>query len=1352
MFNNFNKLFGIVMILILLVIIPSSFALNTDFHDDLTIDESLESISNTDLDSLTTDYYINGSSDVDGDGTIENPYNELTLEDFEYESVIHLTDGEYILDNGTYLNKVIIIGQSPENTIIRYNGTNTSGVFLVSEEYFDDNYLILKNITLIGFNLEVVGSQIEATNTIFKDTIAHYELSGSSDIVNEAVNSLGGAIHAYDYDDYFSSYMISPKVTLDNCTFINNSAEYGGAISIYGGVLEVSNSLFVDNYAYRFGGAISARNDVNVKIKNSKFVNDTSIEDAGGAIYLLDSKLDSNNVSIINCSATFGAAITSLSSSLTLNQVNAINNSAKYDGGAIYQMYNSATITDSYFSNNYALNGGAIFADDLNQLKLTRNDFVNNQAVFTAGAVYTILTTPASNGNTFSGNKAKNYNDTYETDGISLNIGNGNYTLIYNNSTFTGQLPNRYSLLDYNLSTPVRDQQDGGNCWAFGSLATLESAILKASGLSLDLSEGNMKNVAELYSDYGWNYLTNDGGKDDMAIGYLVSWLGPVLESEDKYDDYGMLSPIFNSFTHVQNILFLSRSSYTDNDAIKQAIMNYGAVSVGIYYDSDYFSKKTNSYYYRGSDYPNHAVAIVGWDDNYSRNNFVKKPAGNGAWIVKNSWNTDWGDEGYFYVSYYDSVVAEVGEREGTYVFVFNDSQRYDKNYQYDIIGKTDYFIGETDTIWVENIFEASDNEILAAVSTYFREKTDYELFIYVNDELALNKNGTCVPGYITINLGEYIPLYKGDKFKVVFKFTADDIAEFAISEKVSANKETYFQGISFFSSDGENWIDLYNYKSSTKLDGGHTYTSQVAAIKAFTVLYEAQPQIIINTSNTYNLADIEAVIYDLNYDNLIFVGDIVLTIGGDDYTVKIQDSKVNLSYVFDDVGLFVINANYRNLNSNATINISKINITVNSNIKVDKNNVLINLDSKYQFNTTVDIIVNNKTYYIDFINGNATLTLNDLDSGNYDISVNLNNEVYKSKFNLLFNVTILKADLYVNDLTTYYNTENDFVVQLKDSRGNPVANRLVYMTIGGNSYTLTTDLNGNASTSLKFGKIGSYPVNIFFKGDDDYFACNATAKIDVKSTINFFASNYLTDSLYTANLLTPNGYPLSNLNVNLIVDGMYYTFLTDGVGNLSVPLNFGVGNHEITVINIISGEQLSQSINVVSRIMENKNMNVYYLSGSEYKIRVYGDDGMPVGEGEAVKVVFNKKTTYIETDSDGYATFKISSNPNTYTITATYKNYKVSNKIVVKPLLTAKNISKKKAKKIKFTAKLVNTNGKVVKGKKITFKIKGKTYTAKTNSKGIATVYLKNLKVGKYTITTKYGKSTIKNTVKIRK
>ena len=110
----------------------------------------------------------------------------------------------------------------------------------------------------------------------------------------------------------------------------------------------------------------------------------------------------------------------------------------------------------------------------------------------------------------------------------------------------------------------------------------------------------------------------------------------------------------------------------------------------------------------------------------------------------------------------------------------------------------------------------------------------------------------------------------------------------------------------------------------------------------------------------------------------------------------------------------------------------------------------------------------------------------------------------------------------------------------------------------------------------------------------------------------------------------------------------------------------------------------------------------MYFGAGSYYKVRLFADDGKAL-KGAVVSIKISGKTVKLTTDGNGYASYKITLKENTYYVTATYKNLKVSNKIVVKPVLTAKNISKKKAKKIKFTAKLVNTQGKALKNKKIT-------------------------------------------------
>jgi hypothetical protein len=111
----------------------------------------------------------------------------------------------------------------------------------------------------------------------------------------------------------------------------------------------------------------------------------------------------------------------------------------------------------------------------------------------------------------------------------------------------------------------------------------------------------------------------------------------------------------------------------------------------------------------------------------------------------------------------------------------------------------------------------------------------------------------------------------------------------------------------------------------------------------------------------------------------------------------------------------------------------------------------------------------------------------------------------------------------------------------------------------------------------------------------------------------------------------------------------------------------------------------------------------------------------------------------------------KITLNPKTYNIIAYYKGYKVTNKITVKPTIITKNMASKKTT-VKFTAKLVNAKGTILKNKIINFKVGSKAYSAKTNAKGIASLTLKNLKVGKYTIVSSYGKANVKNTITIKK
>ena len=148
-----------------------------------------------------------------------------------------------------------------------------------------------------------------------------------------------------------------------------------------------------------------------------------------------------------------------------------------------------------------------------------------------------------------------------------------------------------------------------------------------------------------------------------------------------------------------------ARANATDNDNIKSALTTYGVVYSAMYYSDLYFNDSTDAYHYPYSfSSQNHGVAIVGWNDNYSRNNFTIVPPADGAFIIKNSWGPAFGDQGFFHISYYDTRVAEYNA-----VFTAESAQNYDTVYQYDPLG------------WVSNFGTNSTNRM---GSQYFQKQS----------------------------------------------------------------------------------------------------------------------------------------------------------------------------------------------------------------------------------------------------------------------------------------------------------------------------------------------------------------------------------------------------------------------------------------------------------------------------------------------------------------------------------------------------------------------------------------------------------------------------------------------------
>lgn len=367
------------------------------------------------------------------------------------------------------------------------------------------------------------------------------------------------------------------------------------------------------------------------------------------------------------------------------------------------------------------------------------------------------------------------------------------------------EIPEKYDLREFGRVTEIKDQGSTNSCWAFATISALETYQGNELGLVMD--------PFHLYYNTGYDDI--DGiGQYVTAVPYFAAWKGPLINNSSNN------VPV----KKIQEVLYLEPGEVT---TIKEMIMKYGAVAstIGMSNDSKYWNPETNAQYKYDSDYVNHAITLVGWDDNFSKNNFSTEPPMDGAFIVKNSWGEQWGDNGYFYVSYYDKSLGYGNNGRITNI-VFSKVENNDyfsNNYQYDELGNTATW-GSNETETFANVFEINkgNEEKLNAVSFYALGKnTSYELYIVENfesidsfDEIKKLKEGSFeYAGYYTVEFDEEINLEQNQKIAIVVKITTPNNNKPVAIETPrgfnSSSAKSNF-GQSYVKSNGE-WVDFYS-------------------------------------------------------------------------------------------------------------------------------------------------------------------------------------------------------------------------------------------------------------------------------------------------------------------------------------------------------------------------------------------------------------------------------------------------------------------------------------------------------------------------------------------------------------
>ena len=410
-------------------------------------------------------------------------------------------------------------------------------------------------------------------------------------------------------------------------------------------------------------------------------------------------------------------------------------------------------------------------------------------------------------------------------------------------------LPSKFDLREQGLVTSVKDQGPYGTCWTFAASGALETSLIRNEPF-IDLSEMHLA----YFSFYGDNTPESpekvtgkfiSGGHISYAAATYARWFGPVKESilpytsakedidpalQDRQDYFVTDMSILNPYT-LKETAAEDMKRFSD-DEMKQMLYDGNSVSVNVCFDSHY-NEETFAQYDPSNGQTNHGVLIVGWDDSFSAENFSVTPPGDGAWIVKNSWGPNWGDNGYFYLSYYDTSIADAcclkAEKTG----------RYHSNYQHDELFCTAAISPDRTSRnagYMANIFTADKEDCISGAGFYTTDNNaEYEITVYT--DLKDPKDPTSgVPnrtqcgtekyaGYHTIALDDPVKVNPGEQFAVTVGLknpgtncplpveAAVVLMEnrFAVNvSEISEEEITYGseEGESFISVNGTRWTD----------------------------------------------------------------------------------------------------------------------------------------------------------------------------------------------------------------------------------------------------------------------------------------------------------------------------------------------------------------------------------------------------------------------------------------------------------------------------------------------------------------------------------------------------------------